>query len=220
MRLDPNILNVIGLMFGIIGGLWLAIDALAPDSLIEALEDTKNHRRQLTSVSFIFAMRTIFSVLIISSMGAFILSKCVSCDLVTSASYAVLTYPVWTLSSKAVNFAFTLLLKLSPAKNFASSTAIGKIVRLLLILPWFLALTFVFILLQIFHYVISKPIEIFSTYILSALVFRLLTSAAQTSKIEKEYSFRRKAFFGVMLMCVGFFYQLLATVIMTSASHP
>lgn len=219
MKVDPNVLNVIGLLFGIVGGVYLSIDALAPDGLIEALEDVENHKRQLTSVSFVKAITKIFTILLITLAGFLVLQFYVLNNLVTSLALASLSYPTYKLAIKLFSLAFDFATRLSPAKKFAESNFILKIVKLALILPWFIALTLLLIVNQVIFYCITKPVEIISTYIFGGLSFRMLKSVAKTCKIEKEYSFRRRSFLGLMFLCLGFFYQLVATVIMLCASH-
>jgi hypothetical protein len=219
MKVDPNVLNVIGLLFGIIGGVYLSIDALAPDGLIEALEDVENHKRQLTSVSFVKAITKIFTILLITLAGFLVLHFYVINDLVTTLVLASLSYPIYKLAIKFFSLAFDFATRLSPAKKFAESSLILKIVKLIFMLPWFITLTLLLIVNQVICYCITKPIEVISTYIFGGLSFRMLKSVGRTCKIEKEYSFRIKSFFGLMFLCLGFFYQLVATVIILCTSH-
>lgn len=219
MKVDPNILNIIGLLFGIVGGVYLSFDALAPDGLIKALEDVENHKRQLTSVSFVKAITKIFTILLITLAGFLVLQFYVVNDLVLSLALASLSYPTYKAAIKLFSLAFDFAIQLSPAKKFAESGFILKIVKLALILPWVIALTLLLIVNQVICYCITKPVEVISTYIFGGLSFRMLKSVAKTCKIEKEYSFRRRSFFGLMFLCLGFVYQLVATVIMLCASH-
>ncbi len=113
---DANLLVLFGTVLGMIGSIFLSIDALGAQDFLASLDKEKDKPFQMTQIGFLAIINNIFVYLAVSVFGFFVLLILSRINIVLSLLLAPFVYFAWSgiiyLSEKVVN----LVEKLSPRR--------------------------------------------------------------------------------------------------------
>jgi hypothetical protein len=135
---DVNLLVLFGTTLGMIGSIFLSIDALGAPDFLASLNGEKDKPFQMTQIGFLAIINNIFVYLAVSVFGFFVLLILSRIHVVLSLLLAPFVYFVWRgiiyLSEKVEN----LVRKLGPRKLKANekSSCLFLIVQLVHALIW------------------------------------------------------------------------------------
>jgi hypothetical protein len=217
--MDPNYLNAGGQSLALIGGLLLAIDALAPKELVEHLDGTDEWEARKASLGYQAGINSTFVYLLVSAIGLALLlallpMRDVAARLVSALLIAPLTYPAWKLLIRACEMLQGAVRTVSPARARNQSLGgLGSMMHLALALVWLALYVPVSLLTMLVRFGVDLPLRFLAERIVGRHLLRLLRWVANKQEGERRFHFRQAAFTGVVFVLAGFAYQLVATIL-------
>lgn len=207
--IGPNTVTILGLILSLVGSGLLAVDALAPSDFLNRLESTdKPVRVRMATVGFLAVVNRVFVVLALATIGIAILWPLVG--LGKALVLGPLTYPTWKLVARVADGLDRAVDRIGPASRRRPGDAYpGCAVWLLTWLPWGLLKAVVGLGAILVRYGLNLPLSWFSERLVAPAVIRGLRPLAKVQRREESLGFRGLAFKGLVLLLVGFFYQIL-----------
>lgn len=210
--IGPSAIIGIGLTLSLVGSALLAADALAPREFLEKLDQSDiPGQARLANTGFVSEINTVFVFLFVAMGG--VIGLAIWYPLGTALIIGPLVFPLWKLLIRIAEYVERLLDGLAPrrAKGLTRTRPGGLIYCIWLILWWALRIP-VFVASVLIEYGIDLPFRALSEYVVRPIVLESLRKLAEIQDREAHWGFRVLAFRGLLLLVVGFLYQLIGVV--------
>ncbi len=212
---DANLLVLFGTVLGMIGSIFLSIDALGAQDFLASLDKEKDKPFQTTQIGFFAIINNIFVYLVISAFGFFVLLMLSQINIVLSLLLAPFVYFAWSgiiyLSEKVVN----LVGKLGPRKlrKDEKSSCLFLIVQLVHGLIWAIPFALVSIIALIIKFGLDIPLRMVSEKLVAPFVKRLYQASAKLVAEDIKWHLKRMVLIGTLFLLFGFIYQFIGVIL-------
>ena len=218
IHVDPNFLNIYGQLFNLAGGLFLAIDAIGALDFLEHLEKKEDIvQSRMASISYTATINTVFTNISVCVIGFTIIYHFLSTDkLIIALVIAPFTFPSLRLMAHLAQKTYDAIIIISPNKYITYKGCLNSLIYLFVVIVWLIFVGISFVLFISLKFLVEIPLLFIGEKIIAPLLLRILRSTANLQTAEKRFHFRKNAFLGLLLVIIGFSYQLIASILQLS----
>lgn len=209
---NSNILLIIGLIFQLVGGVLISIEAFGIKDYIDYINEGSEHdkRRALLELNAIFNNISVFTF--VNLIWFLTLLFYLEIPLKGALCLFLLGYYIWKiiiiLSNIMLKHAQSMIPKVSSNDNFFKCLVMFPIVLITSLIYLFIALISLFI-----EYGLNIPFRYISEKYVSKIILKLFRYACTIINNMKHSKLKKPIILGLLLVFVGFIYQFLGTIL-------
>lgn len=207
-----SFLLILGLVFQLIGGILVSIEALGIKEYLEYRDDGVEHHKRCAELSLNATLNNVSVFLSVNIVWYIIIRYIFNLPLKISLSIVLAGYFIWKFTIKISKLLVNFIQKLSfkmPSKAGLIVATLGFIYTL----GWAILFFIAKILSMLIEFGLDIPFRYFSEKIVSKLVLYMFIKTYKILESMKNEVFKKPIFIGVLFIVLGFIYQFAGTII-------